>query len=332
MKTILLILCIVLCGLNQISATDDPIHDQSLWNNLLLKYVTNNGLLDGITTNIVNYTGFATDNDFSLWIISLQNVEVDNLTRNELYSFFTNVYNSFVVNLIVNNPCIKDIFGDCETIKSIKDIGSGSFSSEAVWALPAGTLAGKQWSLRDLERYLIYPPNKIQADPRVLSALSCGAISCPNLKNGAYQYNIIDEQFNESFANWISNTQKGMQINTPTSSVNLSRIFDWHRSLFSTGNTTAIQFILSYMYPNMTNYNWLKEHQNATISFFEYDWKVNVDGNIPCNSGSRPCYPMWAFITTIAALVLVVAIVILIIGLRIRRNKRIRSYHRINTN
>jgi len=323
-------------GFGAAVSTFDPVHNPALWDSLLLKYVREDAVIDGITLNVVNYTGFATDKDFPIWLqaISDANVSLATLNKVELYSFLSNVYNSFAINQILQHPCKEDLFGSCGPISGIRDIGS-IVPYEAVWDKPAGTLAGKVWSLQDVENYLLSPPGTMRPDPRVHSAIVCASVSCPNLRRGAYNYIDLEKQFNESFNNRLANNKKGMSVDTVNNQVTLSMIFSWYSDMFANyftdGKGSAVRFIITYLNRNVTYYDWLSAHQTTvSVDYFTYDWNANVDGNIPCNSGSRPCYPLWALLVTIGGVVIVLIIVVAVVVVRKRKSKN-HSYHRINT-
>jgi len=271
---------------------------------------------------------------FPIWLNALTTAKVENLTKSELYSFFSNVYNSLAISMMIKYACKEDLFGNCGPISGIRDIGT-LIPYRAVWDKPAGVVAGKIWSLQDVEDYLLSPvdPN-IKPDPRVHSAIVCASVSCPNVRRGAYNYTHLDSQFNESFNNWLSNPKKGMLVDTASSTVTLSLIFSWYDSMFSgyfeDGKGSVLRFIVLYLDRNSTSYEWLKAHQDtASIDYFDYDWNANVDGKLPCYSTARPCYPLWALLVTLGAFLVVVVIVSIVIVVKKRRARR-HTYHRIN--
>jgi len=311
----------------------DPVHDPDLWDKLLVKYIREDAVIDGITLNVVNYTGFASDPDFGVWLNALETAKIDNLTRDEVYAFYSNVYNSLAINMMVKYACKKDLFGECGTISGIKDIGT-IIPFKEVWDKPAGTVGGKIWSLQQVEDYLLSPPEGYKPDPRVHSAIVCASVSCPNVRKGAYTYSEIDKQFNESFNNFVFNTKKGMSVDTTAKSVTLSSIFKWYSGMFKdffpNGNGDAMKFILLYLYTNHTDYQWLsKNYDSVSIGYFDYDWNANVDGKLPCNAADRPCYPLWALLVTIASVILVVIIIIVVVVVVKKRRAQRHAYHRI---
>jgi len=110
-------------------------------------------------------------------------------------------------------------------------------------------------------------------------------------------------------------------------------IFNWYESMFekyfTDGKGSVIRFILVYLNQNSTNYEWLSKHPDPSISYFNYDWNANVNGDIPCDSGSRPCYPLWAFLVTLGGVVIIVVIAIIAV-VCVRRSRKRSAYHRIN--
>jgi len=309
----------------------DPVHDPTLWDTLLQKYVREGGEIDGISLSVVNYTGIGQDPAFGEWLSALETAKIDNLTRDEIYAFYSNVYNSLAINMMVQHACKEDVFGKCGPISGIRDIGT-IIPFQEVWNKPAGTVGGKVWSLQEVEDYLLAPPN-MKPDPRVHSAIVCASVSCPNVRKGAYRYQDIDQQYNESWNNFIFNPKKGMLVDTANKKITLSKIFDWYGDMFKAYFTddkgSVMRFVMLYLWSNHTDYQWLlKNAESASIDNFDYDWDANVDGKMPCDSSSRPCYPLWALLITIALLALVVVIAAIVV-VCIRRRRRGHAYHRV---
>jgi len=322
---------ILLLGLVQAFAVIDPVHDASLWDKLLMKYIREDAQIDGITLNVVNYAGMAADPDFGVWLGALETAKLDNLTRNEIYAFYSNVYNSLAINMMIQHACRQDLFGQCGTISGIRDIGT-IVPFQEVWNKPAGTVGGKVWTLQQVEDYMLTPPTPYHEDPRVHAAIVCASVSCPDVRKGAYTYEDIDGQYNQSFNHFLFNPKKGMSVDTANNKVYLSSIFKWYGSQFKQEDwkeANVLRFILLYLWTNHTDYEWLsKNYNSASIAFFDYDWNANVDGKLPCASGARPCFPLWALLVTIISIVLVVAIVIVVVVV-IKRRRAKQDYQRV---
>lgn len=312
----------------------NPIYNTTLYDNVLKRWVRTDGKIDGIELNVVDYEGIAKDNEFKEWVESLKTAPIDHLNRNETYAFFINVYNTLAINMMIQHACEKDLFGTCGPIKSIRDIGS-LVPYKPVWKKKAGIVGNKWWTLDEVESYLRNPPHMTE-DPRLHSAIVCASISCPNLRNEAYRVADIDEQLTSNFNNFLQNTKKGMKINMSKKQVTLSKIFDWFSDDFTNyvkkigkGNS-VIDFILLYLQPNTTDYDFLEEHRNSlSIKHFNYNWNANSKGNLPCDAKDRPCYPLWALLVTLVVLALVTVAILITIAC-IRRRRRNSGYHKIN--
>ena len=96
--------------------------------------------------------------EFHGFLQDIKNADTNFETEEEFYSFYVNVYNAFVINIIIENACKQDIFGKCGTIQSIRNIGSLIHS---VWDTPAGTIGTKSYSLDDIEDILRFPKDVI---------------------------------------------------------------------------------------------------------------------------------------------------------------------------
>ena len=121
-----------------------------------------------------------------------------------------------------------------------------------------------------------------------------------------------------------------MKVDEHKKTVTLSSIFDWFGSNFTNyikpqkSDATVIDFIALYLASNSTEYDWLSENSNAKITYFDYDWNLNTVGSAPCGTSDRTCYQLWALLVTLGALLLV-TIVIVIVGICIKRRQNNRS-------
>jgi len=266
------------------------------------------GELNGINLNLVNYSNVKVDPNFTTFINYLATANTSSLTRNETYAFYINVYNALAMNMIITHSCETDIFGDCGKLVSIHDIDRKlGLIYGGVWTKQAGVVAKKTVSLDDIENLLRNPPNGYREDPRLHACIVCASVSCPDVRSEAYVPQSIGEQMLDNFRKFISNPKKGMNIDTSSSTVTLSEIFDWYEDDFTTYTATnnVLDFILLYMDPNDVNFNWLSKNKDkVTINHFHYDWNVNAEDQwIPCSAKARPCYQVWALLVTLAVIV-----------------------------
>lgn len=310
--------------------TSQPFN-QTLWNNIVSKYVELDGELDGIKLHTVNYIGINNDPDFWAYLKQLETANADNLPKDEFYAFFINVYNALAVKTMIKDACKTDLFGKCGTIASIRDAGT-ILPWHPVWDKKAGIVGGKEWTLQQVED-LLRDPKRFPEDSRLHSAIVCASISCPNLMNFAFEVDKIDMQLNFSFNNWMNNTKKGLAVNKEKNQVTLSHIFNWFSGDFERGDDkTQLDFILQYLEPSNPNYDWLHQHRNDVhLTFFGYNWNSNADSQgLPCNASNRPCYPLYALVATLLGLCLCGTCTAVTVYC-VRRRSRRSLYTRINS-
>lgn len=211
--------------------------DHSLWNKLLKKYVSNDGLVD--------YKGFKSDIaklDEYLKMLS-ENEPSNEWSIQELLAYYINLYNAGTVKLIVENY----------PVKSIKDIGGA-------WTKGRVTIGSKKLSLGGIENGILRKMN----EPRIHFAINCASLSCPRLMNEAYTASKIDEQLERATKEFINGDKNDISVSNPK----LSYIFDWYRKDFKVnGKQDIITFI--------NKFSSVKINPNANISFIKYDWNLN---------------------------------------------------------
>jgi hypothetical protein len=102
-------------------------------------------------------------------------------TRRERLAYWINAYNIFAIELVQR----------AYPIDSIKDVGSFLFP---VWKADAGKIAGRIYSLDEIEHQILRP----MRDPRVHGAIVCASISCPPLQRVPFEAERIDELLDDA--------------------------------------------------------------------------------------------------------------------------------------
>ena len=215
--------------------SDKLIESHETFNGMLQKFVS--------TSGTVNYAGWKkSESDLDKYLTSLAvAIPTSTTPKNEALAYWINTYNAFTIKLILKNyPVVR-----------ITDLSGGK-----PWDIQWITLAGKKYSLNDIENKVIRPTFK---EPRIHFAVNCAAKSCPPLANKAFtaaNLNSMLEQGTKAFIN--------SNLNTITASkINLSKIFDWYKEDF--GN--VISFV--------NKYATTKVNANATIAYNDYNWALN---------------------------------------------------------
>ena len=216
------------------------------WDQLLKKYVTVHG--------VVNYEGFLIDKqqiDEYLEYLN-QNPPLDRWTTNEKLAFWINTYNAATVKLIVDNYPVQSI-QDLQPTLRIPFIYD-------VWHKEFFKIGDKDRSLDEVEHEIL---RKEFDDPRIHFAINCAAVSCPKLRNEAYDAGKLDEQLNAQ-ARYFINTNRYNQISS--NHIKISRIFLWFVTDFIKSGP-LIDFL--------NKYSDVKIEKNAKIEHLDYDWRLN---------------------------------------------------------
>jgi len=210
--------------------------DHSKFDALLQKYVGANGS--------VNYRALLKEKDKLIAYTSeLRNFYPDNTaSRGARLAYFINAYNAFTLLLILDNY----------PLKSIMDLDGGK-PWDRVW-IKLGT---QELSLNQIEHEIL---RKELKEPRVHFAVNCAAKSCPPLHNKAFTARNVENLLEQRTRAFINDENQNSVAGT---SIELSKIFEWYKEDF--GN------LIDYM----NRYRSTKLPHNTTISYKEYDWKLN---------------------------------------------------------
>ena len=173
----------------------------------------------------------------------MQAVNIKKLKGNDRKAFYINLYNIAVLNLIFDHFPVASIMKIENAFeKKIIDLGEISYS------------------LNDLEKRVLTPEF---SDPRIHFALVCAALSCPHLREFAYEGNKLEEQLEFVTKSFILD-QKMNQFNPKEA--NISKLFEWYLADFGTKND-MISFLNRYIDVRITN--------KTVFTYNKYSWKLN---------------------------------------------------------
>jgi len=285
---------------------------------IILKSCVKSGVLNSVNLNTFNYqylrdTAVLT-NHFNNFTLQIQSANVTGLNQTEYLAFWINVYNFFGVYTVFNDPCQRDLFGDCRPLENIKQVGQQQPSIIiTVFDMPVlsvgAELSNQFLSLNQVEMKLrtptIIPSRKI--DVRIHACISKGTIGSANLRPFAYTAEDIESQLDNSSYTWLADPTKGSNVVGDT--LQLTSVLKLATDDFTnkTSNFGSIQDFVKKYGPNPV-VKYLLNNTKPTITYIGYDWSVN--GNIAemC-SANRSCFPWWALLCLLLA-ILIIAIVI----------------------
>jgi len=206
------------------------------WNDLLTKYVSNNGDVD--------YKGFLKDKAKLKSYLEYMAVNSPqaNWSKKQKLVYYINLYNAGTVNLIIDNY----------PTKSIKDINKP-------WGKAIIKVGDKMYSLGDLEHKILRKMN----EPRIHFAINCASYSCPKLINKAFTIANVEKMLEKATVDFINDPKRNI---ISADKLQLSNIFKWYKKDF-TGKGTLIDYINPYL-KNPVD-------KKTSISYLKYDWSLN---------------------------------------------------------
>ena len=210
--------------------------DHSLWTEVLQKHVSDKGE--------VNYKHLKSNiSVFESYLKQLSaNPPTNECSIEVKKAYWINAYNAFTVQLIIENY----------PVRSIKDLWRP-------WNQSFIEIDGEKITLNTIEHKILRP----MGDPRIHFAIVCASQSCPKLLKHAYEPNTLDDQLNNSTADFINDPLKN---NINKSAVKISKIFKWFKSDFPK-KEAFIDFLNSY--------SKIRILEQSDIDYLNYNWKLN---------------------------------------------------------
>lgn len=219
--------------------------------------------IHGIRTTVFAYADIAREasqpqSDFSQSLAALRRVTPDDLEgADRKKAFWINVYNFGAIKLAAQNYPVTSITdpkiaaGDPWGVRSIR-VGDG------------------RYSLKQIENEILL---KQFDDRRIVFAVSCAAVSCPDRSDTIFSGPRINEQLDTIIRRLFANPTKGLSIDREGKIVTISWILKADRRLFD-GRDGVLDFVRAYAPPDTAE--WIDAHRpEIRIEYFEHDWGLN---------------------------------------------------------
>lgn len=239
-----------------VSAAESKEVSHAAWQSFLSTYL-NTEHASGIYR--VDYANVAENDQSALvdYLVYLQNLNPLELSRDEQFAYWVNLYNAATVDLILRNY----------PVDSITDIKSGWFSF-GPWNDELLSINGESVTLNDIEHRILRP---IWNEPRIHFVVNCASLGCPNLWHEALAPDNLERVLDEAARAFI-NHPRGVSINGNTAT--LSSIFDWYGDDFGDSERHQLEAIAHFLDPDAA-----EKLLKATRIKFEYDWALNAPDN-----------------------------------------------------
>ena len=238
----------------------------NLYNLSIKKNFKGHVTINGIKTSVFNFKGFSEDlknnkSNFKKALEILKEIKPSMLTNPLVEkTFWINAYNIGAKKLVAKYY----------PIKSIKDF-KVSFLKYP-WGVQILNVGGKEYSIKEIEKDLLLKKFK---DPRIIFAVSCAAVSCPDRTEEAFFPLRLDKQMDLMISDFFKNPKKGLIINKEKMKVKLAWILKKDGHLFKKeSESEVLDFVSNFV--SLENKRWLlKNKEQIKIEYFDHDWTLN---------------------------------------------------------
>ncbi len=214
----------------------------------------------------VDYKGLLTEKSFDIYLNQLKNTNPDTIkNKNNKLAFWINAYNAFTLKIILDNY----------PLESINDLHSGglifgSIFSTTIWDKDFIIINNGAISLGAIEHKIL---RKKFNEPRIHFAIVCASISCPPLRNEAFEGYKIDEQLTSQAKLFVNDvTRNKFDINKKEAE--LSKIFSWFDDDFGNDDDKVLLFISQFL-PEELKSNITNNSTEWDIDYLSYNWNLN---------------------------------------------------------
>ena len=235
--------------------------DHGPWDRFLKQYVVSPHA-SGI--NRVRYQALTPDDLQRLrrYLESMQSVEISNFNHTEQKSYWINIYNALVVDLIFSRY----------PLASIRDINiSPGLLARGPWGAKLLTIEGEKLSLDDIQHRILRP---IWRDNRVHYALSYATLGGPNLQPEAFTGDNTDALLEKGAREFI-NHPRGVTVGN--GQLRVSSIYIWFQEDFGGDAQGLMEHWQKYA--NVKLAEALQKYSGGLSH--DYDWRLNGIDAVP---------------------------------------------------
>lgn len=221
-------------------------------------------LSDYVKNGLVDYNNLRQDERLPKYLEKLSSTDPDKLSRNEKLAFWINVYNAFTLYVINENYPV-------ESITELHTGGRiiGYLLGKTVWDKEFIEINGNKYNLNDIEHKILRKMN----EPRIHFAIVCASISCPELRNEAFEAGKLDIQLNEQTRKFINDKSRNLFDLKKREAV-ISKIFTWFDEDFGNSEKDVLMFIADYL-PDEIASDIKNNISKWAVSYMSYDWGLN---------------------------------------------------------
>ena len=231
--------------------------DNSLFTGILNKYVKG---------GLVDYKNLKNDTRLDDYIDQLSETDPRAFKNiDDVKAFWINVYNAYTIKFIIEEY----------PVESINDLHwgglyLGTVLGTTVWDDDKILINNVKLSLNNVEHDTL---RKSIGDERIHFVLVCASISCPNMRNEAYEGFKLNGQLEEEARNFFNDQTKN-RFDPETKTAHLSKILEWYGDDFGNNKQEILKYVTNYLNEDLAN------KINASINewqieFLDYNWDLN---------------------------------------------------------
>lgn len=235
-----------------------------LYGQLLASYWHPAVRINGIETTVFDYAQMKQDSQqrpdslFNRTLQAIEQVDPAQLRgANRAKAFWINAYNFAAMRLVI----------DHYPVDSIRSLSISLVKYP--WSKKAIQIGDNRYSLEQIEKDILLRQFN---DPRIVFAVSCAAVSCPDRTAEPFVGEGLDGQLDAMIRRFFKNPGKGLRLDREARTLTLSRILNKDSHLFRENDKGVLGFVIPYLEP--PNQYWLGGNP-VTINYFKHDWTLN---------------------------------------------------------
>lgn len=231
-----------------------------LYGELLQRYWRPAVTIHGIETTVFDYAAMRREAgpliaDVASWLEHFDPATLGN--TDEAKAFWINLYNFAAMRMVI----------EAYPVDSIT-----SFKISLIkhpWSKKVVNVGGRRLSLGGIEKEILLPRFN---DPRIIFAVSCAAVSCPDRTAEPFSAARLDEQLDDLIRIFLRNPKKGFDLDHERKRLTLAWILKKDGHLFQNDEAGVIAFVTPYLDEAVRA--WLAQHEYSIV-YFDHDWTLN---------------------------------------------------------
>ncbi len=228
--------------------------DHRAWNQLLAKYVDNQGMVDYRSW----HASAADSQALQRYLQRLSQANPDQPAEpSAKMAFWINAYNAVTIHGILREYPTSSIRKHTAKLYGYN-----------IWKDLQLVVGNRAYSLHYIEHDILRRTN----EPRIHFAIVCASISCPKLRNEAYVGQTLEQQLADNTHDFFRNS-RNFRFQRSNNTLYLSSIMKWYKEDFGADQRAQLRTISPYL-PTREAFDAARQGR-ARVAYLDYDWGLN---------------------------------------------------------